>query len=36
MTGLYIFDYYVPWLILIAILIGAAITGWSVWRRCRN
>jgi hypothetical protein len=36
MAGLYIFDYYVPWVILMAILIGAAITGWSVWRRCRN
>jgi hypothetical protein len=33
MPGLYIFDYYVHWWILMAILIGAAITGWSLWRR---
>jgi hypothetical protein len=31
-VGLYIFDYYVPWVILMAILIGAAITGWSLRR----
>ena len=33
MAGLYIFDNYVPWWILMAILTGAAITGWSLWRR---
>jgi hypothetical protein len=32
-TGLYIFDYYVPEWILIAILIGAAVTGWRLLRR---
>ena len=31
--GLYLFDYYVPWVILMAIVIGAAITGWALWRR---